>query len=202
MNLYDKYILPKYLNWAMKNEDLKQHRMDVVFDLSGNGLEIGFGSGLNLSYYKNVDKLYALDPSEELYEIAKKNIEAISFPVQHIRASAENIPLPDNSLDFIVSTWTLCSIPNPQIALKEVSRVLKPGGKFSFIEHGKSPKNLIYKIQNLLTPISKCIAGGCHMNRDIEKLIVDAGFEMIKLKKFFRKSKPLGFMYKGIAVKN
>ncbi len=125
---------------------------------------------------------------------------SVSFPVEHIEDSAEHIPLPDNSLDFVVSTWSLCSIPHPEIALKEVFRVLKSGGKFSFVEHGKSPKTFISKIQNLLTPVSRHVAGGCHMNRDIERLILDVGFEMQKIEKFSRKSKPLVFMYKGITV--
>lgn len=184
----------------MKNKELVQHRINVVSELSGTGLEIGFGSGLNLSYYKNITKLYALDPSEELFEIARKNMASVSFPVEHIEDSAEHIPLPDNSLDFVVSTWSLCSIPHPEIALKEVFRVLKSGGKFSFVEHGKSPKTFISKIQNLLTPVSRHVAGGCHMNRDIERLILDVGFEMQKIEKFSRKSKPLVFMYKGITV--
>lgn len=184
----------------MRNKELEQHRIDVVSQLSGTGLEIGFGSGLNLPYYKNATKLYALDPSEELFEVARKNIAAVSFPIEHLKDSAERIPLPDNSLDFVVSTWTLCSIPHPEAALKEVFRVLKSGGKFSFVEHGKSPKTLILKIQNFLTPLSKRVAGGCHMNRDIENLILDSGFQMQKLKKFSQRSKPLGFMYKGIAI--
>jgi len=200
MNFYNKYILPKCLNWAMKNKSFERHRKDVVSELSGMGLEIGFGSGLNLPYYKTVTKLYALDPSEELYDLAQKNITSVSFPIEHIRASAENIPLPDNSLDFVVSTWSLCSIHNPEIALNEVFRVLKPNGKFSFVEHGKSPKSFVFKIQNFITPISKRVAGGCHMNRDIEGLVLGAGFDMQRIDKFTEKSKPLGFMYKGIAI--
>ncbi len=184
----------------MRNEELKQHRIDVVSELSGTGLEIGFGSGLNLPYYKNVNKLYALDPSEGLLEIARNNISVVSFPVEHLQDSAEHIPLPDNSLDFVISTWTLCSIPHPETALKEVFRILRPGGKFSFVEHGKSSKTFISKVQNFLTPLSKRLAGGCHMNRDIEILILDSGFEMLKLLKFSQGSKPLGFMYKGTAV--
>ncbi len=184
----------------MGNSDLEQHRVDVVSKLSGIGLEIGFGSGLNLPYYKNIIKLYALDPSEELREMAQKNILAASFPVERIADSAEHIPLPDNSLDFIVSTWTLCSIPNPKMALEEVARVLKPGGKFAFAEHGKSPKTYTSIVQGLLTPVSRYLAGGCHLNRDIENIILDTGFEIQRLEKFSQKSKPLGFMYKGIAI--
>lgn len=184
----------------MKNKKLEQHRIDVVSGLSGTGLEIGFGSGLNLPYYKNVTKLYTLDPSKELFKIAHKNISAVSFPVEYLQDSAEHIPLPNNTLDFVVSTWTLCSISHPEIALKEIFRVLKSGGKFSFVEHGKSPKAFVSKMQSLLTPVSKCVTGGCHMNRDIEKLIRNAGFGIQKLDKFSQKSKPLGFMYKGTAT--
>jgi ubiquinone/menaquinone biosynthesis C-methylase UbiE len=184
----------------MRNKELEQYRIDVVLELSGTGLEIGFGSGLNLPYYKNINKLYALDPSEELFEIAFKNIMAVSFPIEHLQDSAEHIPLPDNSLDFVSSTWTLCSVLHPEAALQEVFRVLKPGGKFSFVEHGKSPKIFISKIQNFITPLSRCIAGGCHMNRDIESLILDSGFEMQELQKFSQRTKPLGFIYKGIAI--
>jgi ubiquinone/menaquinone biosynthesis C-methylase UbiE len=184
----------------MQNKNLEQHRITVVSGLSGTGIEIGFGSGLNLPYYKNITKLYALDCSEELYEIAKKNMENVSFPIEYLQASAEQIPLSDNRLDFVVSSLTLCSIHNPEQALKEIFRILKPGGKFSFFEHGKSPRKLIFTAQNLLTPLSTRIAGGCHLNRDIETLILDTDFDIQKIKKFYLKSKPLGCMYKGIAL--
>ncbi|MFA7193623.1 MAG: class I SAM-dependent methyltransferase [Candidatus Paceibacterota bacterium] len=200
MNLYNKYILPKYINLVMRNKDLEKYRAGVAGGASGVVLEIGFGSGLNLSYYKNINKFYALDPSQELYQLAQERIKSVLFPVEYLQASAEIIPLPDNSVDSVVSTWTLCSIPNPEIALKEILRVLKPSGKFLFIEHGKSPNTLVSKMQNLFTPISKRVAGGCHMNRDVEKLILNAGFEMQKLEKFYQKSRLLGLLYKGVAV--
>lgn len=200
MNFYYKYIFPKYLNFVMRGKDLEKHRENVVTKSSGQVLEIGFGSGLNLPYYTNISKLYALDPSQELYNLAQERIKRVSFQIEYLQASAESIPLPDNALDSVVSTWSLCSIPHPETALKEVLRVLKPDGKFSFIEHGKSPKSFIYKMQNFLTPVSKQFAGGCHMNRDIEKLVLDSGFKMQKIEKFEQKSKPLGFMYKGIAI--
>ena len=184
MNWYNKYILPKYLDLVMKNKDLKQHRQDVVSKLSGRGLEIGFGSGLNLPYYKNISHLYALEPATELYDLGSEAIRNADFTIEHLKNSAEYIFLPDNSLDFVVSTWTLCSIPQANSALMEIYRVLKPGGTFSFIEHGKSPKNLVSHIQNILTPASKVVAGGCHLNRDIEQLIIDANFQIQKLEKF------------------
>ena len=108
--------------------------------------------------------------------------------------------MPDSSIDSVVSTWSLCSIPHPEIALKEIYRVLKPHGRFDFIEHGRSPKNFVAKLQKFLTPISKCIAGGCHLDREVDALIHGAGFEFQKIEKFPQKPKPIAFMYKGIAV--
>lgn len=200
MTPYTRHILPAYLNRTMRSKDFEKHRSDIVSEVSGTGIEIGFGSGLNLPFYKNITKLCALDPSKELYDLAQDDIAKVSFPVEYLQASAEHIPLPDNSLDFAVSSWSLCSIPHPEMALKEIFRVLKLGGIFSFVEHGKSPRSFIFKLQNILTPISKRFAGGCHMNRDIEQLILDAGFEMKKLEKFSEKAKPLGYMYKGVGI--
>jgi len=185
----------------MNSEGLNEHRLDTVKDACGIVLEIGFGSGLNLPYYKNVSKLYALEPSGEIYNLAQERISKISFPVEYIQAGAESIPLPDMSTDCVVSTFTLCSIPHLEKALSEVFRVLKPGGKFYFVEHGKSPNATISNIQNLFTPISKCIAGGCHMNRDIENYILNAGFKIQKLEKGSEGIKPLSYIYKGTAVK-
>lgn len=184
----------------MKSTSLDKDRSDVAIQADGVVLEIGFGSGLNLPYYKNINKLYALDISQELYDLAQENISELSFPIEFIKSSAEDIPLSDNSIDSVVSTWSLCSIPNPSLALKEIFRVLKPDGKFSFVEHGKSPRSLVFKLQNFLTPASKRLAGGCHMNRDVEKLILNAGFEFEKLEKFAKSGQPLGFTYKGIGI--
>lgn len=200
MGFYKKYVLPKFLNWAMSSSSLRQYRAGVVSDLSGVGLEIGFGSGLNLPYYKNVTKLYSLDPSAEMRALAEQNVVDSLFVVEHIGGVAEHIPLPDSTLDFVVSTWTLCSVANPKLALREIFRVLKPGGKFSFIEHGKSSSALISKIQDLGTPISKCVAGGCHLNRDIDGLILGAGFKVQNLDKFVQKLKPLNYIYKGVVT--
>ncbi len=202
MNFYNKHILPKLLNSAMKREEMEKHRPDVVAHASGTVLEIGFGSGLNLPYYKDITKLYALEPLKELYDIAYEKISHISFPLEYLQASAEKIPFVDSSIDSVISTWTLCSIPHPEMALKEILRVLKPQGKFVFIEHGKSPRSFIARLQNIFTPVSRCIAGGCYMNREIEKLVIDAGFKIQNLETFQLKLKPLAFMYKGIGFKS
>ena len=179
----------------MRGKKLDQYRKDTVSQLSGIGLEIGFGAGNNIPFYRSVSKLYALDLNEGQNKLAKNNIRKAGFSVEYILASAEHIPLPDNSLDFVVSTWTLCSIPNPERALREVSRVLKPEGIFSCVEHGLSSRAFITKMQNVLTPISKCCAGGCHLNRDIRKLIVDTGFVIMESNTISEQFKPLRFMY-------
>ncbi|HEY0908135.1 MAG TPA: class I SAM-dependent methyltransferase [Candidatus Paceibacterota bacterium] len=199
MNFYDRYILPKYLDQTMKGKDFEMHRAHVASGAHGTVLEIGFGSGLNLPHYKGVSKLYALDPSRELFDLAQASVRASAFPIEFVQASAEEVPLQDNSVDCIVSTWSLCSIPDLPAALGEMLRVLKPGGTFSFIEHGASPKRFTAILQHVLTPFSKKIAGGCHLDRNIERVITDAGFEITKLEKFATSSKPLAYMYKGAA---
>lgn len=200
MNFYKKYLLPRWLDYAMQRESFMEERPEVAKHASGVVLEIGFGSGLNLPFYKNVTKFYALDPSVSLHELAKQNIEKVSFLVEHIQASAEKIPLPDSSVDAVVSTWTMCSIPDIDAALGEVRRVLKPEGKFAFIEHGKSPKIFWQTLQNIITPISKLFTGGCNLNREMDKLIAQNGLQIVDLMKFPEKGRPLNFVYKGVAV--
>ncbi len=170
MNFYNKYILPKFLSFEMKRKDMEKYRPSVASQAFGTVLEIGFGSGLNLPCYdyKNITKLYALDISLGLFDLAKESIEQVKFPVEFINASAEKIPLADGSVDSVVSTWSLCSIPHPSVALGEVFRVLKPGGKFIFIEHGKFPKGFMVNIQKFLSPLSEFFYGGCSLDRGIE----------------------------------
>lgn len=184
----------------MKRQELATYRKEVVGSVSGVVLEIGFGSGANLPFYKNVTKLFALEPSSEMIDIAKKNAVNLSFPIEYIQTSAEKISFPDNYFDYIISTFSLCTVENPQLVMQEIFRVLKPNGIFVFIEHGKSSKKLIFSIQNLLTPISKPFLGGCHMNRDIEQIILSSGFKLKTLNKFTHKLRPLGFMYVGSVI--
>lgn len=201
MNFYNKYILPKLINLAMRKKEVDGLRPEVISEAEGLVLEIGFGSGFNLPYYKNISKLYALDPSLELYQLARERIKKVSFPVEYFGVSAEQIPLDTNSIDAVISTWSLCSVPRPEIALQEVFRVLKPGGKFIFIEHGRSPNKYIVSLQNILNWPSKRIAGGCNLNRKMETLIDNSGLKIKKLEKFPLKLRPLYFMYKGVAIK-
>ena len=180
---------------------MDKYRPEVVREAKGVVLEVGFGSGLNIPYYAGIVKLYALEPYQEFYSLSEYRIKKAKFPVEHLTASAEKIPLEDNSVDSVVSTWSLCSIPHPEIALGEIMRVLKPGGIFTFIEHGHSPKNFISKAQNLLTPVWKHITAGCHLNRQIDVLVKNSGLKIQKLEKFEQKSGSLVFMYKGSSKK-
>lgn len=201
MNIYNKHILPKILDYTMKRKELEILRGSIVSKADGVVLEIGFGSGLNLPFYQGTDKLYALEPQQEIFDIGKENSSSAKFIVEHLKDSAENIPLANNSIDSVVSTWSLCSIPNPEIALEEILRVLKPEGKFYFLEHGKSNRHSKSTLQDMLNPFSKCFMGGCNLNRDIEKLIASSGFVVEDIEKFELKSKPLAFMYRGVAKK-
>lgn len=175
-------------------------RMAVVEKASGIVAEIGFGSGYNLPYYKNVSKLIAVDPSRKLFDLANDRITSVSFPVEYIQASAESIPLPNNSVDSVISTWSLCSIPHPEAALGEIVRILKPDGTFYFIEHGNSPNRIVAFFQTLFTPFTKTMAGGCHLNRHIEDLIKKL-FQSVTVEKSTPKGRPLAFTYKGVVQK-
>ena len=201
MNLYNKYLFPHLLDLVMKRKSMEKYRPEVVGQAFGTVLEIGFGSGLNLPFYKNIEKLYALDPSLEMYNLAQERIKEFSWPIKHLPTGAEKIPLADNTIDSVISSWNFCTIADPKKALTEVYRVLKPGGKFIFIEHGKSSKNFIAKLQGLITPFWKRLAGGCHLNRRIDVLITEAGFQLIEFEKYPERFSPLNFVYKGIAIK-
>lgn len=200
MSIYQKYVLPRLIDFVMQGEKNEKERELLVPRASGVVLDIGFGSGLNLPFYKKVvSKLFALDPSRELWELAKARMSTASFPVEFINASAESIPLADNSVDTTVMTWTLCSIPNHKQALQEVRRVLREQGKLLFVEHGLSPEKHISKWQNHFNFVWKRIAGGCHLNRKIDDLITNAGFEILELEKGSGKM-VLSYQYKGVAM--
>lgn len=184
----------------MKKESMETHRPAIAGRARGVVLEVGFGSGLNLPYYKDISKLYALEPSKESFELSDDLAKDVSFPIEHLEASAEKIPLMDQSVDSVISTWTLCTIPDPQAALKEIARVLKPGGEFIFIEHGASPHPAVSLLQKIGTPFSKRAAGGCHLDRDIEGLIKNSGLTVKEFSGFPAKLRPLIYMYKGVAA--
>lgn len=196
---YNKIIVPRLLNSAMGSSEFEKIRRVVVAEASGIVLEIGLGPGYNFPFYKNISKLYALEPSRELTEIAKTRTNSLSFPVDFLKARAENIPLPDQSVDTVVSTWTMCSVHDPRKVLEEIKRVLKTGGKFVFVDHGASPNKITRTVQKVLTPITKPFTGNCHYDRPIEKLIEEAGFQIEKMEHPQERSRPLVYNYQGVA---
>ncbi len=182
--------------------EFNETRSEVVGPANGIVLEIGFGSGYNLPFYKEIVKLYALDPSRELYNYSKDRVDSVAFPVEYFQCSAEEIPLKNDTVDTVVSTWTLCSIPNLAKAMKEIRRVLKPGGRFLFVEHGQSPKKINSMVQKLVTPITRLYAGNCHLDRKIDDFIRDSGLTITNLEILPEEGRPLMFSYLGVAVKN
>lgn len=201
MSFYEDQILPHGINWTMCWPRFSKLRQQYLKDVGGKVLEVGFGTGLNLPHYTSrVTHLYALDPSKLGRRLAEKRIRRVSFPVEFVDLQDGRFILPDQSVDAVVSTWTLCTIPDPIFALQEICRVLRPGGKFYFLEHGLSPDRGIARLQNLWNPIQKWCAGGCHVNREIDRLILDSGFKILGYKRFYMKGpKILSYMYGGAA---
>jgi len=205
LNLYNKYILPKFLNCACGSKPINYQRQKVVPLAKGKVLDIGIGSGLNIPFYNSdkIDIVIGIDPSHELIELAKELANDIKASIELVIGSAESIPYPDNFFDTVLVTYTMCTIPNVAIANKEMWRVLKDDGRLIFCEHGLAPDKKISKWQNRIDPFWGKIAGGCHLNRDIQKLITDAGFSFESLDKMYIPSTPkfAGYNYWGVGKK-
>lgn len=203
MGFYSRVILPRLLDWTMSDPAFSQYRQKVLANVEGEVLEIGFGTGLNLSYYPHyIEKVTTVDPNSGMNKLAQKRIQASKIQVENRILNSENLPMADSTFDSVVSTWTLCSIPRVEKALQEIYRVLKPGGKFFFVEHGLSDKPNIQVWQNRLTPLQKIIADGCHLNRNIQGL-VEQQFDSVSLEKFDIENFPklASYTYMGVATK-
>lgn len=175
---YQQRIFPHLLNQVMQTPSMMDGRAELLGKVRGEVLEIGFGTGLNLPFYQEVDQVYALEPNRDVYQLAQKRVFDAPFHVQHIQASAEKLPFADHSVENIVSTWTMCSIANLDKAIQEIYRVLKPQRTLHLIEHVQyHDNNTLKKLQDLLTPIQKVIADGCHLNRNIELELLNANFK-------------------------
>jgi ubiquinone/menaquinone biosynthesis C-methylase UbiE len=203
MGFYDKLILPRLLDLTMRHNRLTAFRQQAIGLARGLVLEIGVGSGLNLRFYGSaVDRVCGIDPSSELLRLVSKRLADAYVPVSLVRASAEQLPFGDAAFDAIVMTWTLCSIPNPVAALTEMRRVLKPGGRLHFVEHGLSPDPRIAYWQRRFTPCWKRIGGGCHLDRKMDDRIRAAGFGIDEIATgYMTGPKPWTFMYQGSATK-
>ncbi|MEL6928747.1 MAG: class I SAM-dependent methyltransferase [Cyanobacteria bacterium J06600_6] len=203
MSFYSNSIIPYCIDLAMSGSSLEQYRQELLTEVSGEILEIGFGTGLNLPHYPpSVSKITTIDPNPGMQKLARSRIAKSQISVDYKVLNGESLPMPDEIFDSVVCTWTLCSIPLVEQALSEVYRLLKPGGKFYFIEHGLSQDRGVQVWQNRLTPIQKIIADGCHLNRRIDAL-VQQQFPDVTVKQFYAPRLPrvIGYMYKGIAVK-
>jgi ubiquinone/menaquinone biosynthesis C-methylase UbiE len=202
MGLYDKYVLPNAIVWACKQKSSMKQREKIIPLASGNVLEIGIGSGLNLPFYdkKKVTHLTAIDPSEAIWKKNSFDTNTLGFEFDFIEAFSENIPEANNSFDTVVITYALCTIQDTDKAFDEIKRVLKKDGKLLFCEHGKAPDKKIVRWQNMLNPFWKKIGGGCNLNRDIPLMIHRNGFKILKLEKMYIPGwKPASFNYWGIA---
>ena len=202
MSLYAKYVVPRLIDFCMRNKIVAQIRSELIPNAQGTVLELGVGSGLNLPFYSSrASHVYGVDPSLELLDMAHKRAKEISVPVEFVPQSAEEkLPLEDQSVDTVVVTWSLCSMNDPLRALHQVRRVLRPAGQLLFVEHGLAPDAHVKTWQNRMNPIWRRIGGGCNLNRKIDDLIRSAGLEISELEmKYLPGPKPLTYTYRGLA---
>jgi ubiquinone/menaquinone biosynthesis C-methylase UbiE len=201
MNVYDRWILPPILDLAMRTDRLQKYRRAVVAAAQGRVLEVGVGSGLNFPLYgQQVEIVFGIDPSPRLLALARRRAAAAGVRAALLQASAAAIPVADQTVDTVVMTWTLCSIPDPLAALREMRRVLKPDGRLRFVEHGLSPDPGVERWQHRLTPVWRHVAGGCHLDRKMDDLVRAAGFDLIELRtEYAGGPRPMTYMYVGSA---
>jgi ubiquinone/menaquinone biosynthesis C-methylase UbiE len=201
MGLYRKYIVPILINASMQNKELAARRRQLVPQARGRVLEVGIGSGLNLPFYgADVVELDGVDPSPELLRRAQRRAKTLALPVRLHEASATQLPFSDGTFETAVMTWTLCSISEPEQALRELRRVLKPSGRLLFVEHGSSPDPGVAKWQRRIEPAWARLSGGCHVSRRMDELIRSAGFLLDDLSTgYLPGPRPFTFTYQGQA---
>jgi len=202
MSFYREHVLPRLVDRACGTAELSRWRAAVATGLAGTVLEIGFGSGLNMAAYPpEVEMVYAVEPAAVARRMAVRRIAASKIRVEHVGLRGESIPLDDNTCDGGLSTFTLCTIPDVEQALAEVRRVLRPGARFHFLEHGQSPDASVAVWQRRLEPIQKRLADGCHLTRDPAALVRSAGFEIERLESRYASGpRPWSWFTEGVAV--
>jgi ubiquinone/menaquinone biosynthesis C-methylase UbiE len=203
MRLYQDQVLPRIVDLTMRGSEVEQARARVTAGLDGEVLEIGFGSGRNIPYYPaKLTRVWAVDPAAVGRKLAAKRAAASAVPIEYIGLDAQRLPVDDASADRVLSTWTLCTIPDPMAALAEIIRVLRPGGAFHFVEHGRSPDAKVARTQDRLTPLQRRVAGGCHLNRPIDRLVTASGLEVTRLENYYMKGpRAMQYTFEGVAVK-
>ena len=203
MGFYADHVFPHLMDWTLGTRRFQEQRELALASAQGHVLEIGFGTGLNLPHYpRAVTSLTALDPATLLPKKVARRISRGSLPVELVRLSAETLPFEDGRFDCAVSTWTLCTIADSVGALREVRRVLKPGGTFVFLEHGRSDDAWVAKWQDFFNPVQRLIGCGCNLNRPIDALISQGGLKIERLDRFLLPGVPriAGEMYRGVAI--
>jgi ubiquinone/menaquinone biosynthesis C-methylase UbiE len=204
MGIYSRFIFPRLCDWSMWNPRMADLRKQALSDVDGEILEIGFGTGLNLQHYpKHIRHLTAVDPGEGMARIARRRMEQSRIKVDLQVQTAEELPFGDGQFDCVVSTWTLCSIQEVQRAVSEIGRVLKPGGRYIFLEHGLGDDAGVQRWQRRLTPIQRRIGDGCRLDVDIEALVRSASFSEVRIDRFLLEGTPriVGSLHRGAAIK-
>ena len=202
-NFYERKVLPKLCNYCCGSKPIEKQRKKVVPNAKGVVLEIGMGTGLNLPYYdkNNITNIIGLDPSKESNKFAKELADKNNIDIEFLQSGAEEINLPDQSIDTILITYTLCTIPELRPSLDEIKRVMRKDGKVLFLEHGKSPDKRVRKFQNFLNPVWGKVFGGCNLNRDIPSLLIESGLKINKLNEMYIPKTPkfIGYNFWGEA---
>jgi ubiquinone/menaquinone biosynthesis C-methylase UbiE len=204
MGFYSQVVLPRLCDFSLNRPFVARHRRDLLAGASGAILEIGFGTGLNLPLYpEHVHKITAVDPNAGMHRRAQQRVRETKIEVDQRVLSGERLPFEDNTFDCVVSTWTLCSIERVEQALGEVYRVVKPGGRFLFLEHGLSPEPSVQKWQRRLNWLEMRLGGGCRLDRNIRALVTGQPFSSVEVRDFYMEKslKTHGYIYRGIATK-
>jgi ubiquinone/menaquinone biosynthesis C-methylase UbiE len=204
MGLYSRVIFPRICDWAMSDSRMARLRGEVLADVGGEVLEIGFGTGLNLAHYpRHVRKVTTVDPNPGMDRRARRRAAESGIEVDRRRAGAEGLPFGDGAFDVVVSTWTLCSIRDVERALAEVHRVVRPGGRFIFLEHGRSDDPAVRRWQRRLNPIQRVLSDGCSLDLDVEAVVRSQPFRDVAVERLVLERAPRthGTLYRGVASK-
>jgi ubiquinone/menaquinone biosynthesis C-methylase UbiE len=203
MGFYEDRMLPRIVDVALGNKATDEVRARVCEGLDGEVLEVGFGSGRNVPHYPpSVTRVRAVDPATAGRKLAAARVSASPVPVEYVGLDGQELPLDDASVDHVLITWTLCTIPDPAAALGEMRRVLRPGGSLHFVEHGHAPDAKVAAWQTRLNPIQRRLFGGCHLDRPIDDLVTGSGFEMTSLERYYAPGpKAFAHFYEGTATR-